>query len=67
VRATAAWASRAIDLGHPGMTLKPIVLGPEQIPQVVEPEEAIRTPELAVLSALARQCFRRPPSTTWRR
>jgi hypothetical protein len=35
------------------MTLTPIVLGPDQIPQVVEPDEAARTPELAVLSALA--------------
>jgi hypothetical protein len=35
------------------MTLTPIVFGPDQIPQVVTPEEATRVPELAVLSALA--------------
>lgn len=52
-RRVAAWASRPIDLDHPGMTLRPIVLGPDQIPQVLEPDEAARSPELAVLSALA--------------
>lgn len=30
-----------------------MVLGPDQIPQVVEPDEAVRSPELAVLSAMA--------------
>lgn len=49
----ATWAARTIDLGHPGSTLTPLVLGPDQIPQVVDPEQATRLPELAVLSALA--------------
>jgi hypothetical protein len=53
VPAVARWASRPIDLDHPGMTLTPLVLGPDQIPQVIEPDEAARTPELAVLSAMA--------------
>ncbi|MQY06032.1 hypothetical protein [Actinomadura macrotermitis] len=44
---------RPIDLGHPGMTLTPLVVGPDQIPYITDPEEAVRTPELAVLSALA--------------
>ena len=30
-----------------------MVLGPDQIPQVVEPDEAVRSPELGVLSAMA--------------
>lgn len=53
VPAVARWASRPIDLDHPGMMLTPIVLGPDQIPQVIEPDDAARTPELAVLSAMA--------------
>lgn len=52
-RGAATRASRTIDLDHPGMTLTPMVLGPDQIPQVVEPDEAVRSPELAVLSAMA--------------
>jgi hypothetical protein len=52
-RRAAAWAAQTIDCEHPGMTLTPIVFGPDQIPQVVTPEEATRVPELAVLSALA--------------
>ncbi|WP_285491800.1 hypothetical protein [Actinomadura sp. NBRC 104425] len=49
----AKWCARTIDLGHPGMTLTPIVLGPREIPYVTDPEHAARVPELAVLSALA--------------
>ena len=52
-RSVAEWASQTIDLDHPGMRLTPLVIGPEQIPVVIEPDEAARNPELAVLSALA--------------
>jgi hypothetical protein len=48
----AAWASRPIALGHPGIALQPIVLGPGAVPVVSDPAEAIRVPELAVLSAM---------------
>lgn len=48
----AAWASRAIDLG-PGSTCQPWVIGPNGVPRVETLDEALRAPELAVLSALA--------------
>jgi hypothetical protein len=51
--AVARWCAKPIELGHPGFRLQPLVAGPEAIPVVVEPEEAERDPELAVLSALA--------------
>ncbi|WP_246180626.1 hypothetical protein [Nocardia ninae] len=49
----AEWAARPIDLGHPGMTLRPLVLGPNQVPAVTDPAEAVAVPERAVLSAIA--------------
>lgn len=51
-RKTANWCSRTINLGHPGMTLTPIVLSPDDIPYVIDPAEAARLPELAVMSAM---------------
>jgi hypothetical protein len=51
--AVARWARASIDLGHPGFTLKPIVISAGQIPQIVDEGEARRSPHLAVLSALA--------------
>ncbi|WP_067706956.1 hypothetical protein [Nocardia yamanashiensis] len=50
---TTAWASKEIDLGLGVATLQPLVLGPEQVPAVTDPEAAARMPELAVLSAIA--------------
>ncbi|WP_048833538.1 hypothetical protein [Nocardia cyriacigeorgica] len=52
-RGVAAWSGRPIDLGHPGMILRPLVLGPEIIPAVTDPEFAKAAPERAVLSAIA--------------
>lgn len=51
--ATAAWCSRRIPLGHPGLVLSPLVLGPNLVPVVTDPDQASRSPELAVLSAMA--------------
>lgn len=51
--AAAAFARAAIDLGHPGFVLRPVVLGPDVVPYVEDDGEAARAPELAVLSALA--------------
>lgn len=48
----AAWARQPIPMGHPGFVLTPLVLGPSDIPAVIDPDEAVRCPELAVLSAL---------------
>jgi hypothetical protein len=49
----AAWCAAPIELGHPGFALAPLVLGPDRMPIVVERAEAARSPELAVLSAMA--------------
>jgi hypothetical protein len=49
---TARWASEPIDLG-PGGTLCPLVLGPEGVPVVTDPQKAERFPELAVMSVMA--------------
>ena len=49
----AAWAGKAIDCGHPGMVLAPLVVGADQIPVVTDREAAGEDPELAVLSCMA--------------
>jgi hypothetical protein len=48
----ARWARAPIDVG-PGCRLEPIVLGPETVPVIDDPDEARRGPEMAVLSAMA--------------
>jgi hypothetical protein len=48
----AEWAARPIGLGQPGTVLRPLVIGPAQVPVVTNPAEAIEAPELAVLSAV---------------
>ncbi|WP_437819714.1 hypothetical protein [Sorangium sp. So ce1078] len=50
--AMARWCSRPIDTGHPGLTLTPLVLGPEGVPVVTDAEQAKAAPEVAVLSAM---------------
>ena len=47
------WSSKPIELGHPGFTLQPLVVGPAQMPVVTDPGQARDLPELAVLSAHA--------------
>jgi hypothetical protein len=49
----AQWCAAPIDLGHPRLVLWPLVLGPDRVPAVTDPYLAARSPELAVLSALA--------------
>lgn len=49
----ARWAARPIDLGQPGSSFVPLVLGPSAIPVVTDPERARRSPELALLSVQA--------------
>jgi hypothetical protein len=49
----AAWCAEPIDLGRKRGTILPLVLGPSQIPFIVDHEEARRAPELAVLSVAA--------------
>ncbi|MEU5881997.1 hypothetical protein [Spirillospora sp. NPDC047279] len=51
---TAAKACAApIDLGHPGLVLRPLVIGPDSIPKITTVEEALDNIELAVQSCLA--------------
>lgn len=49
----ATWAATPIETGHPGFTLRPMVIGPSAMPLVTDPEEAKSSPERAVLSAMA--------------
>ncbi len=48
----AAWARRPLGLGHPGATLVPVVIGPDDVPVITDPEVAAQAPEIAVLSAI---------------
>lgn len=52
-RATAAWCATPVELGHPGWVLAPLVLDPDRVPIVTDVEQAIGSPELVVLSAVA--------------
>lgn len=49
----AGWSRTAIDLGHPGWVLRPLVVGPDVVPMVTDVAQARDDPQLAVLSALA--------------
>lgn len=51
-RGVARWAERPIEVG-PGFVLRPIVLGPEQVPVITDVELARLNPEIAVLSVMA--------------
>ncbi|MEU1159636.1 hypothetical protein ABZ372_01945 [Streptomyces sp. NPDC005921] len=53
--ATAKWASRPIQLGFPGwesLIVRPLVLGPDNVPVIEDEGEAVADPSLAVLSAM---------------
>ena len=50
--AIAHWASKPIELGA-GSVVRPIVIGPRQVPHVQSLEQARAFPELAVLAAIA--------------
>ena len=52
-RGVAVWCAEPIDLGLPGTPIGQLVLGPERVPRVRDPQVAGRRPELAVLSAIA--------------
>lgn len=51
-RATARWAAQAIDLGHPGMVLISLVIGPDNTPVITDVGRAIGNIGLAVVSAI---------------
>ncbi len=46
------WAAEPIEIGHPSFVLVPLVLGPSNVPALVDREQAQAIPELAVLSAV---------------
>ncbi|MEU0602773.1 hypothetical protein ABZ484_31805 [Streptomyces sp. NPDC006393] len=53
--ATARWASRPIQLGFPGwysLTVRPLVLGPDNVPVIVDERQAEKDVPLAVFSAM---------------
>ena len=52
-REVAVWARRALDLGHPGFSLVPLVLELRDVPRIVDPADVQMLPELGVLSAMA--------------
>ncbi len=52
-RAVARWCARPIFLGHPGLVLRPLVVGPRAIPVLQGRQATGQQPELAVLSAMA--------------
>ncbi|MFF2088834.1 hypothetical protein ACFVVM_34050 [Nocardia sp. NPDC058176] len=49
----AKWAEQPIELDNFGSVVRPQVLGPDRFPLVTDPDEARRSPERAVLSAMA--------------
>ena len=51
--AVASWCEQPIETGVPGFVLRPPVLPASSVPVVTDPEEAVRRPELGVLSAMA--------------
>ncbi|HKV08229.1 MAG TPA: hypothetical protein VJ725_08835 [Thermoanaerobaculia bacterium] len=51
--AVAGWCAEPIETGVPGFVLHPPVLHRNAVPVVTDPEEAVRRPELGVLSAIA--------------
>jgi hypothetical protein len=48
----ARWARRPIELGHPGFTLSPIVVGPSSIPPMLDLERARASPALTMMSVM---------------
>jgi len=48
----ASWARTPLTLGHPGTSLTPLVIGPGDVPLVVDAVVAAAAPEIAVLSVV---------------
>ncbi|MFG1958124.1 hypothetical protein [Nonomuraea sp. NPDC049028] len=51
-RSTAEWASLPIETGHPGLTLTPLVIGPDNTPVITDVAEAVGNIGLAAISAI---------------
>jgi hypothetical protein len=52
-QSVADWYAEPIELGHPGLVLRPLVIGPKNIPVVTDPGTVGASPTLGVLSAAA--------------
>jgi hypothetical protein len=52
-RSVARWARQPISFGPGRSVFTPLVLGPERVPRITDPELAARLPELAMLSVQA--------------
>ncbi|MFD7456230.1 MULTISPECIES: hypothetical protein [unclassified Streptomyces] len=64
-RATAKWASQPIRFGFPGwdsLTVRPLVLGPDNVPVIADERQAERDVPLAVLSAMTHGRGRQAPA-----
>lgn len=51
-RATAAWARKEVETGHPGFVFQPLVLGPDNYPKLTEPSGTGELAEQMVVGAL---------------
>ncbi|WP_199034266.1 hypothetical protein [Glycomyces salinus] len=51
--ATAKWTSEPIQTGHPGLILRPLLIGPSQIPVITDPDEGRENVSIALLSLIA--------------
>ncbi|MEU7739684.1 hypothetical protein [Nonomuraea sp. NPDC049158] len=51
-RRTAEWAALPIETGHPGLTLTPLVIGPDNTPVITDVAEAVGNIGLAAISAI---------------
>ncbi|MGY5055343.1 hypothetical protein ACWDFR_14840 [Streptomyces sp. 900105755] len=63
--ATARWAAQPIRLGLRGwesLTVRPLVLGPDNVPVIADEREAVRDVPLAVLSAMTHGRGRQAPA-----
>ncbi|MFF5259200.1 hypothetical protein ACFY4C_09660 [Actinomadura viridis] len=48
----AEWCADPIDTGHPDYVLRPVVLKPDQVPVMTDPESVAEDPALGILSAM---------------
>ncbi|MDX3248588.1 hypothetical protein [Streptomyces sp. ME18-1-4] len=63
--ATARWAAQPIHFGvrgMPSLTVRPFVLGPDNVPVIATEQEAIQDPPLAALSAMTHGRGRQAPA-----
>lgn len=51
-RRTAVWAAQPIETGHPGLTLTPLVIGPDNTPVITDVAQAVGNIGLAAVSAI---------------